>query len=474
MSYTGPFNKTFRDLLIGTYFIADLHAKSIPVTKNLSVTAMLADEATTGQWNLQGLPTDDLSTQNGILTTSASRYPIMVDPQGQGLSWIKNKEAENGCKETSFVDKNFRGNLEECMSFGKPLLLANVEQELDPVLDPVLDKAFQRKGKGFIVALADKECDIEPDKFKLYITTRLGNPHFTPELSAKVTIIDFTVTMKGLEDQLLDRVVQNEKPELQTERTKLQTDVNEYKAKIMELQDDLLYRLANCEGSLLDDPEIIDVLNVTKKTSAEVSEKLKNAGEAEARIKIACEEYRPVATRGSIVYFLIAEMSAVNPMYQTSLAQFVLVFNLSMTMAEKAAIPSKRIANVVDELTFRTFLYVCRGYMEIHKKIYTLLLALKLQLSSDAITMDHFGCLVKGGAALDINTVKKKPKEWVPDGVWLNIIQLSMSISLFKELPDIVARNESLWRQWYDQEAPEAVPVPDIDDRLDKMHKMLL
>ena len=83
------------------------------------------------------------------------------------------------------------------------------------MLDPILDKAFQKKGKGYIVALADKECDIEPDKFKLYITTRLPNPHFTPELSAKVTIIDFTVTMKGLEDQLLDRVVSHEKPELQ-------------------------------------------------------------------------------------------------------------------------------------------------------------------------------------------------------------------------------------------------------------------
>jgi dynein heavy chain len=228
------------------------------------------------------------------------------------------------------------------------------------------------------------------------------------------------------------------------------------------------------QGSLLDDPEIIDVLNITKKTSAEVQEKLRNAGEAELRIKTACEEYRPVASRGSIIYFLVAEMSAVNPMYQTSLSQFVQVFQLAMDNAEKAAIPAKRITNVIDELTFRTFLYVCRGYMEIHKKIYALLLALKLQLNSEVITQEHFSCFVKGGAALDINAVKKKPKEWVPDTVWLNIIQLSMSIPLFKELPDIVARNESLWRQWYDQEAPEAVPVPDIDDRLDKMHKMLL
>ncbi len=60
----------------------------------------------------------------------------MVDPQGQGLTWIRNKEASNNVKETSFQDRGFRNALEDCMTFGKPLLLANVENDLDPVLDP--------------------------------------------------------------------------------------------------------------------------------------------------------------------------------------------------------------------------------------------------------------------------------------------------------------------------------------------------
>ena len=117
-------------------FIADILERNLPVTKNLDVSNMLTDSATTGEWNLQGLPTDELSIQNGILTTRASRYPIMVDPQGQGLTWIRNKEASNNVKETSFQDKGFRNALEDCMGFGKPLLLANVENDLDPVLDP--------------------------------------------------------------------------------------------------------------------------------------------------------------------------------------------------------------------------------------------------------------------------------------------------------------------------------------------------
>jgi dynein heavy chain len=473
LSYCGPFNKTFRDKLTQEYFIDDMKQKRVPFTSKLSLIDMLTNDAVRGEWNLQGLPTDDLSVQNGILTTKASRYPIMIDPQGQGLTWTRAKDAANGIKETSFNDRNFRNNLEECLWMGTTLLLANVENELDPVLDPVLDKLFIKKGKGAVVQLGDKECDVA-DTFQLTITSRMPNPHFTPELSARVTVIDFTVTLQGLEDQLLARVVLQEKPELQEERNKLLQEVNSYKKKIMELQDDLLRRLASCEGSLLDDPDIIDVLNVTKKTSADVQEKLKNARDAELRITSACEEFRPVANRGSILYFLIAEISSIDVMYQTSLVQFVQIFQASMVNSAKAAIPAKRIFNIIEELTFSTFLYIARGLFEKHKSVFALLLALKCQLVSGAVTQDHFNVFLKAGAALDLSAEKKKPKNWIPDAVWLNCIELSKSIPFFKDLPELITRNDGSWQQWYDKEAPESMPPPEIGDRLDPIHKLLL
>ena len=109
------------------------------------------------------------------------------------------------------------------------VLLANsavqdILEEMDPVLEPVLAKAFIKRGNQTLIKLGDKEIDFNPD-FKLYITSKLQNPHYTPEVSTKVMILNFAVKEDGLEAQLLNTVVKMERPDLDQQKNELVRNV---------------------------------------------------------------------------------------------------------------------------------------------------------------------------------------------------------------------------------------------------------
>ncbi|KFM76972.1 Dynein heavy chain 8, axonemal, partial [Stegodyphus mimosarum] len=213
------------------------------------------------------------------------------------------------------------------------------------------------------------------------------------------------------------------------------------KRKTKELEDNLLHKLATTEGSLVDDESLIEVLKTTKETAADVAKQLDIADTTNKMINTAREEYRPVASRGSILYFLICDMAMVNVMYQTSLVQFLGIFDISLERSEKSPRANLRIENIIHYLTFEVFKYTCRGLYETHKFLFTLLLTIKIDLAEGKITHQEFETLIKGGAALDLKAVEPKTCRWVTDMTWLNLAAL-LKLDYFRELLVKVKRSE--------------------------------
>lgn len=84
--------------------------------------------------------------------------------------------------------------VENAIKFGQSVLFENIDEELDPTLDPILEKNFILKAGIKMIKLGDNEIEFNND-FRLYFTTKLANPKYTPEIMGKTMVINYTVTM---------------------------------------------------------------------------------------------------------------------------------------------------------------------------------------------------------------------------------------------------------------------------------------
>jgi len=98
------------------------------------------------------------------------------------------------------TDSTFLRTLENAIRIGQPVLLEEIEETLDPALEPILLKQTFVTGGRTLIRLGDSDIDYDKN-FRFYMTTKMSNPHYLPEICIKVTIINFTVTLSGLEDQ---------------------------------------------------------------------------------------------------------------------------------------------------------------------------------------------------------------------------------------------------------------------------------
>jgi dynein heavy chain len=226
VSYIGPFNYIFRERIWKETWLPDILAKNIPITSGVDPLLVLAGAADQAVWKTEGLPADRVSLENAAVVVSCNRYPLIIDPQLQGQKWLRGREGPEMVA-IQLSQKQWLKRVEMAVSEGHVLMIEAIGQEIDAILDPLLSKQFVKKGRGFAVRLGSEDVEIAPS-FKLYLQTKLINPHYKPETAAQCTIINFIVTESGLEDQLLAMVVKVEKPDLEQTKEDLVSKQNEF------------------------------------------------------------------------------------------------------------------------------------------------------------------------------------------------------------------------------------------------------
>ncbi|KAL7743998.1 hypothetical protein ACLKA6_001232 [Drosophila palustris] len=427
VAYLGAFSNEYRREM-SQFWVDKCREYNIPSSKEFNLLKVLGDAYEMRQWNVDGLPKDNISIENGIYATRALRWALMIDPQEQANRWIRNMEKANNLQVIKMTDASMMRVLENSVRQGNPVLLEELDETIDPSLRPILQRETYKSEGRVYLKLGDQVIDYD-DNFKLYMTTKLPNPHYLPEVCINVTLVNFLVTESGLEDQLLADIVAIELPAMEAQRNDLVVKINADKQQLLSLEDKVLKLLFNSEGNILDDEELVETLNDAKETSLIIAARLIDTEETEKIITASRERYRILSSRGAILYFVVAGLAEIDPMYQYSLKYFTQVFCNVLRLDHPTMAVEVRISTLmVDELK-AIYDNISRGLFENHKLIFSFLLTLSVERQEGRVTEDEFGFLTRGA----VGTVRSKA---LPPNVKLSQMEWEAAIFLednFKE-----------------------------------------
>jgi len=468
IAYMGAFISSYREDAIKQWSSL-LKQKNITCSEGFSLQETLGSPVQIRSWIINRLPNDSFSIENGIMLFKSNRWPLMIDPQGQANKWVKKMEEHSSLKVVKQNQGNFVRTIENAIQFGNPVLLENVPESLDPILEPILLKQVIVAGGVATIRLGDST--IEYDKnFRLYITTKLRNPHYPPELCVKVNLLNFMATAEGLQDQMLGRVVAMEQKELELQRQQLIVEDADNQRQLKEIEDKILFLLKNAEGNILDDEVLIDTLGDSKKTSNIIQEKVKVAELTQTRIAKVRQGYIPVAFQASQLFFCIADLASVDPMYQYSLDWYIGLYETSIEQADKAKHLDDRLKNLNDCFTYILYKNVCRSLFEKDKLLFSFLLTTKIMLGHKSLDSAELRFFLQGSTSMDL--AEPNPfKDWLSDKSWNNILAMC-ELPAFHDFKMNFKANQRKWESVIDSNAPTDVVNQILGDKVESFRKL--
>lgn len=180
---------------------------------------------------MQGLPSDEQSSDSAIIAMHCGRVPLFIDPQRQAEAWLRHKEAARGLRVVSASQPSAVRTVAHCARMGMPCLVTDVAPGLDPALAPLCalaDSAVSLEGRKHHTADAPVTVRIGGSDvrvaagFSLYLATDRAAEEITPATAMLVAVVEFGVSRGALEEQLLAAVVRHERPSLEAQREALE------------------------------------------------------------------------------------------------------------------------------------------------------------------------------------------------------------------------------------------------------------
>ena len=449
--FLGPFPRAYREICLEKWQTM-ITQHGVNSSQNFNLISMFSDPVAVREWIANELPNDDYSVENVLMLSNSLKYSICIDPQGQAYRWLLNTYPDVSI--TRFNDPKFITSMESAIQFGNPIII-QVEEDVDPVMLPLLMKEFHTSG-SIRFSDADLRCHNE---FRLFMTTRLNNPHYHPELCSIVGLLNFAINPDGLYDQVLALIVTSERRELEERHISLISQSTQNKKELKNLESQIVEQLSTFQGDILEDEELVEHLNALKQTAEDIAQRIRNSEKTEKRINKARDIYSSVATRATSLFFSVLDIAKIRPIYQFSLKWFLRHCQIVLKNTTDSNDDAKRVMFLINSLTAHLHRKVCISLFDKDKLLFSVLLSFKIIITEEKVTKDLINYLLDDGVE---RIIEESPVDFLTNDMWCKLRELS-SFYPFREPPitNLIVQFSDLWKKAYLlSEKPEVEPVP--------------
>lgn len=208
-------------------------------------------------------------------------------------------------------------------------------------------------------------------------------------------------------------------------------------------------------------------LDQSKETSVAIGDRMKEAESTAKIIDENRESYRRVATRGSVLYFVVSDFANVDPMYQYSLDFFTKLFIMRLEKSEKSEVLETRLEILINDITRAIYFSICRGLFEKDKLLYSFLNTTSIGRRNGDIDADEWSFFLRG-SLIDYSARENKI-DYISQKQFISLCGLEDCHTNFKNLIKSFEEvsDKVVWKDIMKSENPEMVPMPPIfDERL--------
>jgi dynein heavy chain len=441
-TYLGPFPPAFRKAIV-RIVIKRAQDLELAIADDYSFGAAIADSSIIDELLSPPFDVDPSNLENVLLMLFSPIAPYVIDPMSQSLKLIRAYESlDRNLAILKPTSPTVMRTLEMLVRNGGVAAIEDMGNTVDPALDYVTSRKTVVTDGKTLMKVGDRMVELD-ENFKLYLITRLGNPHLHPQMFVRTNVIYFTTTTEEIIRRECNNIFSARFPEKDAELTEVRTAIRAKRKAALAAEARFIEMVKNMSGTVLDDDIMVASLKAEKDGMVQIQADLDKDLEKLKELQAEKDSFEPVAKRIANMIEIASNFTRISPVYQFPYGAFKNLVKQSVREVPDNESFDLLLEGIMKKVTFALFKRIATALSAQHQLVWGFILSSRILMDSRRVSEDQWNLFIRGGSSSE-STFENPFPDLIAHEAWNELDSICKSSPMLQSLPskfisDVVA-----------------------------------